>query len=71
MISVIINVYNDEKYIKKCLDCVVNQTYKDLEIIIVNDGSTDNTLKICESYKDPRIKIINQENKGVSAARNR
>lgn len=70
MISVIINVYNDEKHIKKCLDCVINQTYKDLEIIIVNDGSTDQTLSICKEYNDERIKIINQENMGLSLARN-
>ena len=70
LISVIINVYNGEKFIKKCLDSVVNQTYKNLEIIIINDGSTDNTLSICESYKDNRIKIINQENMGLSLSRN-
>lgn len=70
LISVIINVYNGEKFIKKCLDSVVNQTYKNLEILIINDGSTDNTLKICESYKDKRIKIINQNNKGLALSRN-
>ena len=70
MISVIINVYNGEKFIKKCLDSVVNQTYKDLEIIIINDGSTDNTLKICESYNDKRIKIITIKNLGLSMSRN-
>ncbi|MBR1413910.1 MAG: glycosyltransferase family 2 protein [Bacilli bacterium] len=70
MVSVIINVYNGEKYIKKCLDSVVNQTYKDLEIIIVNDGSTDKTLSICKGYKDKRIKIINQENMGLALSRN-
>ena len=70
MVSVIINVYNSEKYIRKCLDSVLNQTYKDLEIVIVNDGSTDNTLAICESYKDDRIIIINQENRGLAFSRN-
>ena len=70
MISVIINVYNGEKFIKKCLDSIVNQTYKDLEIIIVNDGSTDNTLKMCESYKDKRIRIISTEKKGLALSRN-
>ena len=70
MISVVINVYNGEKFIKKCLDSITNQTYKDLEILIVNDGSTDNTLKICKSYKDKRIRIINQNNMGLSLARN-
>ena len=70
LITVIVNVYNGEKFIKKCLDSIINQTYKNLEIIIVNDGSTDNTLSICESYQDKRIKIINQENLGLSLARN-
>ena len=70
LITVIINVYNGEKFLKKCIDSVINQTYKNLEIIIVNDGSTDNTLNICKEYKDDRIKIINQENMGLSLARN-
>ena len=70
LITIIINVYNGEKFIKKCLDCILNQTYKNLEVLIINDGSTDNTLKICESYIDNRIRIINQENKGVTIAKN-
>lgn len=70
LISVIINVYNGEKFIVKCLDSVVNQTYKNLEILIINDGSTDNTVSICESYKDNRIKIINQKNMWISLSRN-
>ena len=71
MISVILNVYNDEKHIKKCLDSVINQTYKDIEIIIVNDGSSDNTLKVLKEYKDKRIKIINnKKNMGLSLSRN-
>ena len=71
-ISVIIPVYNVEKYLEKCLDSVINQTFQDLEIICINDGSTDNSLKILEKYKsiDARIKIISQENKGLAAARN-
>lgn len=71
-ISVIIPVYNVEKYIGQCLDSIVNQTYKNLEIIIVNDGSNDNSLEIINRYSqnDRRIKIINLENKGVSFARN-
>lgn len=69
--SLIIPAYNVEKYIKKCLDSVLNQTYNNYEIIIINDGSTDNTSKILESYKsNKKIKIINQENKGLSNARN-
>lgn len=71
LISIIINVYNGEKYIKKCLDSVVNQTYKDIEIVIVNDKSTDKTLDIIKSYKDKRIKTINnKKNKGLSLSRN-
>ena len=71
-VSVIIPVYNVEKYLTKCLDSVVNQTYTNLEIICVNDGSPDNSAKILEAFakKDSRIKIINQENKGLSGARN-
>ena len=61
-VSVIIPVYNVEKYLRQCLDSVVNQTLKDIEIICVNDGSTDNSLEILEEYasKDSRIKIITQ-----------
>ena len=71
-VSVIIPVYNVEKYLRQCLDSVVNQTLKDIEIICVNDGSTDNSLEILEEYasKDSRIKIITQENKGLAPARN-
>lgn len=71
-ISVIIPVYNVEKYIRQCLESVINQTYKNLEIIIVNDGTKDNSMKIVEEYlSDERIKIINKENGGLSSARNR
>ena len=70
LISVIIPVYNEEKYIDKCLLSVINQTYKNIEIIIVNDGSTDRSLNICRKYKDKRIKIYNKENGGLSSARN-
>lgn len=70
LITVIINVYNGEKFIKKCLENIINQTYKNLEILVVNDGSTDNTLLICQEIKDKRIRIINQENKGLSFSRN-
>lgn len=71
-VSVIIPVYNVEKYLPKCLDSVVGQTYKNLEIICINDGSPDNSSAILESYaeKDGRIKIIHQENTGLSGARN-
>lgn len=71
-ISAIVPVYNTEKYLDECLNSIENQTLKDIEIICVNDGSTDNSLKILESHasRDDRIKIINQENQGVSVARN-
>lgn len=71
-ISVIIPVFNVEKYLYECLDSVVNQTFNDIEIICVNDGSTDNSLNILKEYehKDSRIKIISQENKGIGASRN-
>lgn len=72
LISVIVPAYNVENYIAKCLDSILNQTYKNLEIIVVDDGSTDNTLAIIDSYsaKDNRIKAIHQDNMGVAAARN-
>ena len=71
-ISIVVPVYNVEKYLKRCLDSLVNQTLKDIEIICVNDGSKDNSLDILEEYakKDGRIVILNQENAGLSAARN-
>ena len=71
-ISVIVPVYNVEQYLEKCLDTIINQTFKDIEIICVNDGSTDNSRKILEDYKnkDRRIKIIDKENGGLSSARN-
>lgn len=72
MISIIVPVYNEEKYLPQCLDSLVNQTYQDLEIICVNDGSTDGSLAILEQYaaKDNRIKVVSQENQGLSGARN-
>lgn len=71
-ISVIIPVYNCEKYLQDCLKSVIDQTYKDLEIIIIDDGSTDNSGTICDQFakQDSRIQVIHQENKGVSASRN-
>lgn len=72
MISVIIPVFNAEKYISETISSVISQTYADWELIIVNDGSTDNTFKILQEYcqKDSRIKVIDKKNEGVSAARN-
>jgi len=69
-VSVIVPVYNMEKRLNKCLDSLVNQTYKDIEIIVINDGSKDNSLDIIKSYHDDRIKLIDQENQGISIARN-
>lgn len=71
-ISIIVPVYNRENCIEKCIDSICNQTYDNVEIIIVDDGSTDNSGKICDSYgeKDHRIHVLHQENQGVSAARN-
>lgn len=71
-ISVIIPVYNVEKYIKRCLDSVINQTYKNIEVILINDGSLDNSGLICNEYakKYNNIKVVHKENGGVSSARN-
>ncbi len=71
-ISIIVPVYNVEKYLRKCLDSLVNQTLNDIEIICINDGSKDSSLNILNEYaqKDSRIRLINQDNLGVSAARN-
>lgn len=72
-ISVIIPVYNTEKYLEKCLDSIINQTYQDFEIVIINDGSIDNSQNIIEKYLDKyqnKIKCINKENGGLSSARN-
>ena len=72
MVSVIVPVYNAEKYIRHCLDSICSQTYSDLEIVLVNDGSKDNSLSILQEYaeKDSRIHVIDQENRGVASARN-
>ncbi len=72
LISVIIPVYNMQQYLKQCIDSVINQTYKNLEIILVDDGSTDDSPNICDEYalKDNRIKVIHKQNSGVSSARN-
>lgn len=71
-ISIIVPIYNVEKYIDKAMESIVNQTYKNLEIILINDESKDKSIKICEKYikNDTRIKLVNQKNKGLSGARN-
>lgn len=72
LISVIVPIYNVEEYIRECLESIINQTYTQLEIILVDDGSTDNSSNICDEYKkkDNRIKVIHQKNSGLSDARN-
>lgn len=71
MLSVVIPLFNKEKTISATLQSVLNQSFQDFEIIVVNDGSTDNSISIVEVIKDERIRIINQENQGVSSARNK
>ena len=72
MISVIIPVYNVEKYLNECLNSVCSQTFENLEIILVDDGSTDDSSKICDEWsaKDSRVRVIHQLNAGLSEARN-
>ncbi len=72
LVSVIIPVYNVEKYVREAVDSIINQTYKELEIFLVDDGSTDSSGKICDEYKDKdkRIVVIHKENGGLSSARN-
>lgn len=73
LVSIIVPVYNIEKYISKCIKSVLSQTFKDWELILVDDGSTDNSGKICDEYalKDNRIKVIHKENEGVTATRDK
>lgn len=73
LISVVVPVYNVENYLERCLSSLINQTYRNLEIILINDGSTDNSLSVCQDYakKDKRIKIYSQKNGGLSSARNK
>lgn len=72
-VSVIVPVYNAEKYLPKCIDSLINQTFQDIEIILINDGSQDSSGEICNSYKnkDSRIVVIHQTNQGASSARNK
>lgn len=71
-ISVIVPVYNVEKYLKKCIDSVLSQSYGHFELLLIDDGSTDSSGKICDEYghRDPRIKVVHQNNQGLSSARN-
>lgn len=72
-VSIIVPIYNAEKYLEKCLESILKQTYINIELILINDGSTDNSDKICERYRkiDNRIKYFEQNNQGVSSARNK
>lgn len=72
LVSIVVPIYNVEKYLRKCLNSIVNQTYKDIEVILINDGSTDNSARICDDFaqNDNRIRVIHNKNQGVSYSRN-
>lgn len=72
LVSIVVPVYKVEKYLEKCVDAIISQSLQDIEIILVDDGSQDNSGKICDGYaiKDKRIRVVHQDNQGVSAARN-
>src|SRR5579875_322194 len=70
LISIIIPLYNAEKYIIETIDSALQQSYKNIEIIIIDDGSTDSSFNVAETYKSDNIIVVKQENKGASAARN-
>lgn len=71
-ISVIVPIYNSEQYLQRCIESILNQTHQNIELLLINDGSTDNSLNICHEYeeKDKRVVLINKQNGGVSSARN-
>lgn len=69
-VSLIVPVYNTSKYLEKCINSLINQTLKDIEIIIINDGSTDNSEKIIKKFNDKRIKYIAKQNEGIGKTRN-
>ena len=71
-VSIVVPIYNVEKYLKQCIESIINQTLQDIEIILVDDGSPDNCPQICDEYakKDSRIKVVHKKNGGLSSARN-
>ncbi len=71
LISVVTSVHNGEAYLKECVDSVLNQTFQDFEYIILNNGSTDRTSEILEEYKDPRLRVVHQENLGIPKSLNK
>lgn len=73
LISIVVPVYNAENYLEKCINSIIGQTYRNLEIILIDDGSNDNSLSICEKFalQDNRIKVFHQNNGGVASARNK
>ena len=70
LVSIIIPVYNAERYVYSTLDSVLNQTWRNLEVIVVNDGSTDRSMEVCQQFDDPRIIYVEQGNGGAATARN-
>ena len=71
-ISVIVPVYNTEKYLHRCIDSILSQTFTDFEVLLIDDGSTDSSGEICDEYaaKDSRVRVFHKENGGVSSERN-
>ena len=72
LVSIVVPIYNSEKYLKECIDSIITQTYKNLDILLIDDGSLDSCPEICDEYskKDARISVVHKENNGVSCARN-
>lgn len=70
-VSIIVPVYNTEKYLKECVDALINQTHKNIEILIIDDGSKEECAKLCDSFTDERVRVFHQKNGGVSSARNK
>src|SRR5699024_1725724 len=73
LVSIVVPIFNSEKYLDETISSILSQTYKNIELILVNDGSTDRSLEICTNYEktDERVFVVNQTNQGVSAARNK